>query len=427
MSKRAKARVLVLGGGFAGLEAALQLRTKLPERADITLISDKDYFLFKPNTIYVPFGFDLNKLKFRLARPLGRKNIHFIHSPVREVDPVARRVYVIGNEPVSGIAYDFLVVATGAGVRPEEIPGLQQYADTIWTPDQMLKLREALRKLVAMAKDGQGQDVLFLVPPDSSCSGPLYEMAMVLDTWLRRQSVRDKVVITWSTYEQSYIELYGRDLHEVVAGEFTRRGIIGHNGYIVDHIEDGKVAYRDGECLPFDLLISLPPYVASTHLAYLPAGDCGFIPTDPETLQVAGYPEVYAVGDTTDFPVKRVRSALLQADEAACHLSGQVLGRQAPLHANLLYLPMIAQLDGTTFSPVASRLAGSEQSAREAGDNAPEVYRRGPASAHNWRLSKLALSAYLPWRFKYGNPFHTGAPWKGVEANLSSISELLAH
>jgi NADH dehydrogenase FAD-containing subunit len=42
--------ILVLGGGFGGLEAAFYLRMKLEDRADITLVSDRDYFLFKPNT-----------------------------------------------------------------------------------------------------------------------------------------------------------------------------------------------------------------------------------------------------------------------------------------------------------------------------------------------------------------------------------------
>ena len=53
-----KARIVVLGGGFAGLESAFLLRSKLGARAAITLVSDRHDFLFKPNTIYIPFGRD---------------------------------------------------------------------------------------------------------------------------------------------------------------------------------------------------------------------------------------------------------------------------------------------------------------------------------------------------------------------------------
>ena len=67
LGRNARPRIMVLGGGFGGLEAALYMRMKMPRAADITLVSDKDYFLFKPNTIYIPFGLDPNKLKFDLA------------------------------------------------------------------------------------------------------------------------------------------------------------------------------------------------------------------------------------------------------------------------------------------------------------------------------------------------------------------------
>ena len=93
MSSRAKPRVVVLGGGFGGLETALSMRMRVPERADITIISDKDYFLYKPNTIYIPFGMAPEKLRFRLTRPAKRKNINLINARVDEVDPVSRQVY----------------------------------------------------------------------------------------------------------------------------------------------------------------------------------------------------------------------------------------------------------------------------------------------------------------------------------------------
>ena len=72
--------------------------------------------------------------------PTRRKKIAFIKDRVREVDPDAKRVSTEGRE----LSYDFLVVATGADMRPEEVPGLKEHAETIWTPREMLKLRLAL-------------------------------------------------------------------------------------------------------------------------------------------------------------------------------------------------------------------------------------------------------------------------------------------
>src|ERR687887_368959 len=65
---RGSARVVVVGGGFGGLETAFDLRLLAGDRAEITLVSDQDHFLFKPNSIYVPFGLDPDRLQVPHAR-----------------------------------------------------------------------------------------------------------------------------------------------------------------------------------------------------------------------------------------------------------------------------------------------------------------------------------------------------------------------
>lgn len=89
----------VLGGGFGGLQAAFYLRMKLEDRASITLISERDYFLFKPNMIYPSFGLDPDKLKVGLERPIRRKNIALVKDRVREAHPEAIGAYEVGTYP----------------------------------------------------------------------------------------------------------------------------------------------------------------------------------------------------------------------------------------------------------------------------------------------------------------------------------------
>ncbi len=64
-----KPRVLVLGGGFAALESAFLLRMRLRDQVDLTLVSDNASFVFRPNSIYVPFGADPDSLLVDLAKP----------------------------------------------------------------------------------------------------------------------------------------------------------------------------------------------------------------------------------------------------------------------------------------------------------------------------------------------------------------------
>jgi sulfide:quinone oxidoreductase len=412
--------ILVLGGGFGGLEAAFYLRMKLEARANITLVSDRDYFLFKPNTIYIPFGLDPEKLKVGLERPTRRKKIAFIKDRVREVDADAKKVRTEGRE----LSYDFLVVATGADMRPEEVPGLKENAETIWTPREMLKLRLALYDLLEEAREGLHKRVLFLVAPNNKCAGPLYELVFMLDTWLRRKGVRSNIDLTWSTYEQTYIQAFGPRLHEVATDEFERRVIAAHTGYTAQRVGKGEVHYANGEILPYDLLVTFSPYVSQISYPTLPGDDRGFIQTDLATRQVTGHSDIYAVGDAGDFPVKQAFLAFLQADAAAEHLSARVLGTEPELAFEPTSMCVMEQFDKATFAQVPLRLTGVPNKPIEVDSSAMEMYKVGSYPA--WRLGKKMLGYYLPFRFGWGNPFHAGTPWKGMEVGLKAMSSLLA-
>src|SRR6266540_562914 len=292
-SERARVpRVVVLGGGFGGLEAAFYLRDKVKGAAAVTIVSDRESFLFKPNTIYIPFGMDPAKLTIPLRPALAKQDMAFVHGRATAVDPQRKTVTVQrtgageASDAPQTLPYDYLVLATGAGMRPAEIPGLTEHALTIWTPPDMLRLRDAYNQLVAAGKRRERRRVLFVVPPNNKCSGPLYEMVQMLDTWLRRKKVRQYVELTWTTYEGGYIQAFGPRLHESVTDEFSRRGIEGHTQYAVERVEPGRVFYKNGESLPYDLLVSFPPYVAAAPFEGLPSDDRGFITTDLPTRQV---------------------------------------------------------------------------------------------------------------------------------------------
>ncbi len=420
MTVQAKPNIVVLGGGFGGLESAFYLRMRLDDRANITLISDRDYFLFKPNTIYVPFGLDPDKLKIRIAKPARRRHITFAQAAAREIDAAARTVHADGQR----FAYDYLVVATGAGMRPDEVPGLSEYAQTIWTPRDMLRLRTAFYGLMEDARQGQHKQVLFLVPPNNKCSGPLYEMVFMLDTWLRRKDARRTVDITWFTYEGGYIQAFGPRLDQHVTKEFKQRGITGHRHYAVKEVKRDRVVYANGEELPYDLLVSFPPYVASTPFAGLPADGRGFLSTELATRQVTGHPEIYAVGDAADFPVKQAFLAFLQADAAAEHLASDVLGRSPEFAFEPTSMCVMEEFDRATFAQVPLRLTGEPDHPVEVRPDANGTYRVG--SGPVWRLGKKLLGVYLPYRFNAGNPFHAGLSWKGMDAGLKVMSKTLA-
>ena len=311
-------RITILGAGFAGLETAFLLRMRLRDRAAITLVSEREAFTFRPNAIYVPFGADPSDLVVDLAKPFHRRDVDFVQDTVTGVDPEAHEVQL---EKGRSVAYDKLVIATGAGMSPDEIPGLSEHAATIWTPQSMLGVRERFERVRDDARAGTRSRVLFLVPPNNKCAGPLYEIVMMFETWLRRQDARRHVDIAWSTFEQSYIQAFGPRLHDVISAEFAERDIEGRTGEIVTEIADGEARYADGTTRAFDHLIAFPPYVSAVRYDALPSDERGFIETDTTTRQVAGHADIYAPGDAGDFPVKQAFLAFLQADTVAEHIA----------------------------------------------------------------------------------------------------------
>ncbi len=416
----ANSRVLILGGGFGGLETAFDLRRLVGDRAEITLVSDQDHFLFKPNSIYVPFGLDPERLKVGLAKPAAKRGIRLIQGHAHEIDPDAQSVTVDDQR----IDYDQLVIATGSGMRPSEIPGLSEHAISMWTPEEMLELRAGFERTLEAAKAGNRQRVLFLIPPNNKCAGPLYEIVLMFETWLRRKGGRDATSITWATYEDGYIQAFGPRLHELVTGEFERRGIEGHTDWVVDSVDSKGVEFHNGERLEHDLLVAFPPYVASTPFPGLEADDRGFLTTDLATRRLERHPEIYAVGDAGDFPVKQAFLAFLQADAAASQIASVILGTEPKLSFDPVSMCIMEQFDKATFAKVPLRLTGDPAHPIEVRPDANGDYRVG--SNRVWRIGKKMLGTSVPWRFRHGKPFHAGAFWSGMDVGLKAMSGVLS-
>jgi len=410
------AKVVVVGSGFGGLEAAFYLRKRLGRRLGLTVVSEHDQFLFKPNTIYIPFGKPPEAFVFPLRPAFERRHIPFVQARVESVDPNGKTIRAGGND----IAYDYLFLATGAAMRPGEIPGLRENANTIWSPEEMLGLRSAFNLILERANNGHDSRVLFLVPPNNKCSGPLYEMVMMLDSWLHKKRERHHVQIAYATYEKGYIQAFGPRLNHVVTQEFERRGIAGRKQAIVDRVEPGRVLFKSGPSEDFDLLISFPPYVASTRFEGLASDDRGFLLADALTRQVRDQPDIYAIGDAGDFPVKQAFLALLQADAAAEHVAERILGETPAAAFNPVSMCIMEQFDKATFAQVPLRLTGNPDAPVAVREDESELYKVG--SGPVWRIAKKMLGAAIPQRFTAGQPFHAGASWAAMEAGVKVMA-----
>src|SRR5690348_12746088 len=114
-----KLRITILGAGFAGLETAFLLRMRLRDRVDLTLVSEREAFTFRPNTIYVPFGAEPDDLVVDMAKPFHRRHVTFIQGTAAGVDPDAHVVRLAdGTDPSRrGTVGSSTATASGAAAR----------------------------------------------------------------------------------------------------------------------------------------------------------------------------------------------------------------------------------------------------------------------------------------------------------------------
>ena len=411
----AKPKIVVLGGGFAGLESAYALRAALPDQADITLISDRSSFLFRPNTIYIPFGMDEDKLLVDIVKPALRKGIRFTEACVQDLDPVKRTLSWERDGGIQRELYDYLVVATGAKPRLDEVPGLVEYGHVLGSAADMLRLRTSLKQVLERAQRGKTQQILLALPPNAAYSAPLYEMALMLDHFLREKDVRGRVMLTFVTCEASYIEAFGPLLHDLLLERFEELRIAHEPSVMLSKVEAGAAHFTNRGALPFDLLITLPPAGAAVPFPALPADKRGYLSTKLATRRVADLDEVFAAGDASDFPVKQAFLALLQADAIAEGIAADIQGRLPRFVFEPVSQFVMEEFDTGLFAQTPFSLDDGLRVEADSPD-----YKAGASPL--WRIGKRMLGTAVPWRFSRGEPFNAGLPSAGIGLGIKALS-----
>jgi NADH dehydrogenase FAD-containing subunit len=414
-----KRSVVVLGAGCAGLETAFLLRRRLGASIDLTIVADDDDFSFRPATIYVPFGADPARVTLPVTGPADRRNIGLIRSRVQGVDTRAHRFQL----ERSRLPYDYLVIATGAAPCPQEVPGLAEHARLLWSPAHMRELRDVVARILAAGRAGTRKEVLFLAPPRTGFTGPLYECALMLDTFLRRARARGSVRLTVATAESAYLHALGPKLHAVTADEFALRGIEGLMEHRVEEVSPGRVRFHNGQALAYDELIALPPVRAAVGYDGLPMDERGFLRVTPDSRSVVGHETLFAPGDAGDFPLKQAYLAFLQAHAAAEAIVGALCGEPPREGFDPVSLYLMDDLERGTFARVPLDFSGRTADAL----GLPRVAGAGyhVSVARLWRLGKKRLGESVVRRFRAGEPYQAGAGWQAKRATLERLGSLV--
>lgn len=298
-------RVLIAGGGVAGLEAALALNQLAPELAKVTLVAPDPDFFYKPMVVEEPFSRQ-PAARHELEPAMREIGTAFKLGALALVDPANHEIELADGERV---AYDHLIVALGARARPA-----YEGATTFWAARSDLPIDEILREAAA----SRDRALTFLVPPGCSWPLPLYELALMTRRYAEEHGIGG-IRLRLLTPERAPLGIFGSKASNAVAELMKVRAIEVQVAANVVEEPAGLRLVPGGELLEPGPAVALPQLVG-THVQGLPADEGGFIPIDLHA-RVRGIQDVYAAGDGANFPIKQGGIATQQADAAAEHIA----------------------------------------------------------------------------------------------------------
>ena len=299
-------RVVIVGGGVAGLEALLALHALAGDRVVATLVSQCEWFVDRPMTVAEPFGFG-SATRHSLSQITDELGANLVHANVVGVDAAAHRVRCADG---SDVVFDTLVLASGARPRAP-------FADAITFGFE--GSGQAIREMLARLRSGEARSVTFVAPAMTGWLLPLYELALMTAHELARSNV-DGVQLRLLTPEDRPLALFGdRDSQSI--GRLIAAAGIEFVGTAFTEMEDAEPMNGARSEMSSDYVVTLP-LLGGPGIAGVPATHPhGFIPVDGYG-RVRGLDDVYAAGDAVDFPVKQGGLAAQQADTVAAHVAG---------------------------------------------------------------------------------------------------------
>ncbi|MGN6636189.1 MAG: NAD(P)/FAD-dependent oxidoreductase [Oryzihumus sp.] len=371
--------VVVIGAGAAGTMVAHRLRRRLdPATWAVTVIDRDDQHAYRPGFPLVAFGTWPPSAVLRSRHAFLPDGVDLVLAEARQVDADASVVLLADGRR---IAYDHLVIATGAVPRPDLVPGM---TGRLWHRSvfDVSSLEGATALWEAQPTLRQGRLVVHLAELPVTAPSTALELTLLADAWLRRRGLRDGVEL-----------VHASPLPEPSAGAgglLGRHGVVVEAGFRVERLDGDRRALvgHDGRELAFDLLVTVPPHRGAGVVTRSGLGDeLGYLPVDRHTLQSTAFPSVYGVGDATDLPTSRTtRTAWLTARVVGRTLTDHATGHapSASFDRQSRSLPLGPTDDGLTSA--MDRLAGGRGGTR------------GPAAARwlYWHVALPGLPLPLP-------------------------------
>jgi len=288
-------KVLVLGGGFAGVEAAIYLKKE--DNLEVTLVSDRDYFYIYPTSIWIPTGeTSKEKISVPLADLAFKHGFQVIVDAVTHLNAEAKEVTLESGRLLEG--YDYLVVALGQDKMLAN--GIEHTLSICGKPEEAVELHKRLESLVekgsgkiAMGFGGNSLDT------SAVRGGPAFEVLFNVNTMLKRKGIRDNFDLTFFAPMEKPGQKMGPKALVMMDKMFGMTNINKKVGSKITSFEADGINFEDGTKIESDLTMFITAGKGHSVLeaSDLPLSDAGFVVTN-EFNEVEGFEGIYAIGDS---------------------------------------------------------------------------------------------------------------------------------
>lgn len=296
-------KLVVLGAGSAGTMVVNRMHKLLDANQwSITVVDQDPIHYYQPGYLFIPFGIYQKQDAIQPKKNYIPNGVKLVMSKIEAVDPEKNTVRLANGETLD---YDYLVIATGADIYPDQTPGLAEHewgrsVHTFYSLDGAVALAETLRTWKG------GRLVVNVVENPIKCPVAPLEFLMLADWYFQKRGMRDRVELVYAT------PLSGVFTKPVANAELTpllaTKNIVVEPDFMIEHVDpDGKkiVSYDERE-VPYDLLVSVPLNMGAPMLRESGLGDdLNFVPVNKHTMLSDHYDNIFALGDASNLPTSK--------------------------------------------------------------------------------------------------------------------------
>ncbi|OCM00316.1 Pyridine nucleotide-disulfide oxidoreductase [Aliarcobacter thereius] len=343
-SSNAKGKIVIIGGGLAGVSTAALLLRNL-SNADITIVEPNPKSVsYQPGTTLVGSGvYTKDDIDYD-TKDYYPKEVKVIESKAIDFNPESNKV-ILENKDI--LEYDFLVVAAGIALDYGSIKGLENIGDifsagdgskivntfgnsgitSVYNIDSSVHMWEESKKLIERAKKGEDLNAIFTAPNTPiKCGGAPKKVMYLLNSRLNEAKVRKSVNMS---YYDDGDKLFGvKEYADAIEEQFIKRDFKWNFKHNLTEVDIGKklavfdkyweeqgsydkdleeyemITKNERVEVEFDFLHITPPQKAPDEIGKSAIGSSkSWVPVDKETLQHVKYKNIFALGDIAAVPM----------------------------------------------------------------------------------------------------------------------------